>query len=65
MDQVANALATLPDLTAFELSGMQWGSSKRNDDDSKRVWQSAPLSTAFTARPDDATIDAEEFFLPY
>ncbi|KAF7985216.1 hypothetical protein HWV62_7848 [Athelia sp. TMB] len=64
MDQVANALATLPDLTAFELSGMQWGSSKREDDSSKRVWQSAPLTTAFI-RPDDAIIDAEEVFLQY
>lgn len=59
MDQVANALATLPDLTAFELSGMQWGSSKREDDSSKRVWQSAPLTTAFV-RPDESA-DAEVF----
>lgn len=60
MDQVANALANLPDLTAFELSGMQWGSSKREDDSSKRVWQSAPLSTTFS-RPDDTSIDSEVF----
>lgn len=59
MDQVANALATLPDLTAFELSGMQWGSSKREDDSSKRVWQSAPLTTF--NRPDDTSLDSEVF----
>lgn len=62
MDQVANALATLPDLTAFELSGMQWGSSKRED--SKRVWQSAPLSTTFN-RSEETTPDDAEIFLQY
>jgi hypothetical protein len=60
MDQVANALSALPDLTAFELSGMHWGSSKRSDDGSKRVWQSAPLSSNFD-RSDDIMIDPEVF----
>jgi len=63
MDQVANALSTLPHLTAFELSGMQWGSSKRADDDGKRVWQSSPLSNTFT-RSEDVSVD-DEIFLQY
>jgi hypothetical protein len=60
MDQVANALAALPDLTAFELSGMHWGSSKRADGGSKRVWQSTPLGTTFN-RSEDVTIDSDVF----
>jgi hypothetical protein len=62
MDQVANALAALPDLTAFELSGMQWGSSKPGDGGSKRIWQSAPLVNTFNRSED--TIDSE-IFLQY
>jgi hypothetical protein len=64
MDQVANALAALPDLTAFELSGMQWGSSKRGDDGSKRVWQSSPLGNTFINRSEDITTDSD-IFLQY
>lgn len=63
MDQVANALSTLPHLTAFELSGMQWGSSKRTDDDGKRIWQSSPLSNTFT-RSEDVSVD-DDVFLQY
>jgi len=63
MDQVANALAALPDLTAFELSGMHWGSPKRRDDGSKRVWQSSPLVNTFN-RSQDVTIDSD-IFLQY
>jgi len=60
MDQVANALATLPDLTAFELSGMHWGSSKRADNGSKRVWQSSPLGNTFN-RSEDVAVNPEVF----
>jgi len=63
MDQVANALAALPDLTAFELSGMHWGSSKREEDGSKRVWQSAPLGNTFS-RSEDPAINSD-IFLQY
>lgn len=63
MDRVANALSALPDLTAFELSGMHWGSSKRGDDGSKRVWQSTPLGTTFNPS-DDVGVDSE-IFLQY
>jgi hypothetical protein len=63
MDQVANALATLPDLTAFELSGMHWGSSKPGMDGSKRVWQSAPLVNT-SNRSEDMAHDSE-IFLQY
>jgi len=63
MDQVANALSTLPDLTAFELSGMHWGSSKRADDGSKRVWQSAPLSNSFD--PSETFAIDPEVFIQY
>ena len=60
MNQVAKALSTLPNLTAFELSGMQWGSSKREDEDGKRVWQSSPLSNTFTRTEVD-----DQVFLQY
>jgi hypothetical protein len=63
MDQVANALAALPDLTAFELSGMHWGSSKRGENGSKRVWQSSPMGNTFS-RSEDVTIDSD-IFLQY
>jgi len=46
-EEIANGLAALPDLTAFELSGMHWGSLKKGEDGDKRVWQSQPLSLDF------------------
>lgn len=63
MEQVANALAALPDLSTFELSGMHWGSSTRGDDGNKRVWQSAPLGNTFN-RSEEVAIDSE-IFLQY
>ncbi|TFK43162.1 hypothetical protein BDQ12DRAFT_709004 [Crucibulum laeve] len=50
-ENIANALTSLPDLKAFELSGMHWGSSQKELNDA-RVWQSEPLNTGFGA--DDA-----------
>ncbi|KAG6334151.1 hypothetical protein ID866_4939 [Astraeus odoratus] len=43
-EQVADVLASFPELSAFELSGVHWGSQQKRDDGSKRVWQSSPLS---------------------
>lgn len=39
----ANALASLRNLHSFELSGMHWGSSRKDLADEARVWQSQPL----------------------
>lgn len=39
----ANALASLRNLHSFELSGMHWGSSRKDLADEGRVWQSQPL----------------------
>ncbi|KAI9574922.1 hypothetical protein HD554DRAFT_121746 [Boletus coccyginus] len=44
-EQVANVLASFSELNAFELSGMHWGSQPKRDDESKRIWQSSPLSS--------------------
>lgn len=46
-ENVANALASLPDLQTFELSGMHWGSSRKANEDTGRIWQSKPLSSSF------------------
>jgi len=45
-EQVANALDSFSKLDAFELCGMHWGSLRKRDDESKRVWQSSPLSSS-------------------
>ncbi|KAI6105529.1 hypothetical protein F5141DRAFT_1292820 [Pisolithus sp. B1] len=55
-EQVANVLASFPELTAFELSGMHWGSQQKRGDGSKRVWQSSPLST-MTHLDDDILLE--------
>jgi hypothetical protein len=65
-ENVAKALTALPDLTAFELSGMHWGSCKKSDDNKKRVWQSKPLSSEFGY--DQGQIDLDpilDHFLAY
>lgn len=43
-ENVAQALAALPNLQAFELSGMHWGSLM--EEDTERVWQSKPFVSA-------------------
>jgi len=58
-EQVANALTAFSDLSAFELSGMHWGSQPKSKDDSKRVWQSAPPTNA-NARQEDPEPEAQE-----
>jgi len=56
-EQVAKVLSKMPELTSFELSGMNWTSWLTNDDrlsDGKRMWQSRPPSPRFPpAREDD------------
>ena len=68
-ENVAKALATLPELTAFELSGMHWGSRKRSDDNEKRVWQSKPLSSEFSHDQEEGSpVDfnpSSNYFLAY
>ena len=59
-EQVANVLASFSELNAFELSGMHWGSRPKRDDESKRVWQSSPLSS-----PSDQLVFGTDFFLAY
>jgi hypothetical protein len=41
---IANALTLLPNLRAFELSGMPWGSSLKAPEHEGRIWQSQPLT---------------------
>ncbi|KAF8559042.1 hypothetical protein OG21DRAFT_1480908 [Imleria badia] len=62
-EQVANVLASFADLNAFELSGMHWGSQPKRDDESKRVWQSSPLSNG--THPSDQLLFGTDFFLAY
>ncbi|GLB33584.1 putative RNA polymerase Rpc34 subunit [Lyophyllum shimeji] len=42
-EQIATVLTSLPDLKAFELSGMHWGPSQKAAEDAGRTWQSHPL----------------------
>jgi F-box-like len=46
---IADALTSLPNLRAFELSGMPWGSSLKTTENERRVWQSLPLINNFGA----------------
>ncbi|KAG2137990.1 hypothetical protein DEU56DRAFT_945746 [Suillus clintonianus] len=62
-EQVANILTSFTELSAFELSGMHWGSQPNQNDGAKRVWQSAPLQTR--NRPDDNLLFGSEIFLAY
>lgn len=62
-EQVANVLTSFAELSAFELSGMHWGSQAKQNDGAKRVWQSAPLQTR--SRPDDDLLFGSEIFLAY
>ncbi|ESK97495.1 hypothetical protein Moror_17674 [Moniliophthora roreri MCA 2997] len=61
---IADSLSSLPNLQAFELSGMHWGSLHKSDDGTKQaVWQAKPLSAEFTT--DDMfeiEDDSETFF---
>ncbi|KAI6047128.1 hypothetical protein EDC04DRAFT_2556667 [Pisolithus marmoratus] len=61
-EQVANVLASFPELSAFEFSGMHWGSQQKRGDNSKRVWQSSPLST-MTHLDDDILLETHNYFL--
>ncbi|KAG7097276.1 hypothetical protein E1B28_004642 [Marasmius oreades] len=47
-ESVGEALSDLPDLQAFELCGMHWGSLKKHekDDHEKPVWQAQPLNVS-------------------
>jgi len=61
---IANALESLSDLNAFELSGMHWGSKPA--DKEGRVWQSQPL--ADFGMSDDVSFIGDfhsDFFLAY
>lgn len=62
-EEIASGLGALPDLTAFELSGMHWGSRKKSDDGDKRVWQSKPLSVDFEHGGDEVTPPDSDIFL--
>ncbi|EPQ59544.1 hypothetical protein GLOTRDRAFT_71084 [Gloeophyllum trabeum ATCC 11539] len=64
--QVANILDRLPNLSAFELSGIHWGSLKPQDQ-KQRVWQARPLSPlGFPAdRQEDVDFVDLEDFVPY
>jgi hypothetical protein len=57
-ENIADSLASFPNLAAFELSGMHWGSQRKSDDGSRRVWQSEPL---ILNREDDVFFDSGEF----
>jgi hypothetical protein len=57
--EIAHRLAALPDLSAFELSGMNWGSRKKSNDCNERVWQSMPLSVDLTLGA--ASVDPDMF----
>ncbi|KAG6378483.1 hypothetical protein JVT61DRAFT_12743 [Boletus reticuloceps] len=63
-EQVANVLTSFPELNAFELSGMHWGSQRKADNDSKRVWQSSPLSNP-TFPSDEHVLFGTDIFLAY
>jgi len=62
-EQVANVLTSFTELNAFELSGMHWGSQKKQDDGTKRVWQSTPLQQR--THPEDDLLFGTEIFLAY
>lgn len=62
-EQVANVLTSFTELNAFELSGMHWGSQRKQDDGTKRVWQSAPLQKR--THPEDDLLFGTEIFLAY
>ncbi|KAN0097691.1 hypothetical protein V8E55_002137 [Tylopilus felleus] len=61
-EQVAGVLASFTELNAFELSGMHWGSQRKSDDESKRVWQSSPLSNTLSS---DELLFETDIFLAY
>jgi hypothetical protein len=63
---IANALESLRDLNAFELSGMHWGSSPKALSQEGRIWQSQPLADLGTPDDDPFAGDFDsEFFLTY
>lgn len=62
-EQVASALTSFIELDAFELSGMHWGSQAKQNDGTKRVWQSAPLQTR--NHPEDELLFDSDIFLAY
>ncbi|OJA15284.1 hypothetical protein AZE42_00948 [Rhizopogon vesiculosus] len=62
-EQVANVLTSFTELNAFELSGMHWGSQRKQDDSTKRVWQSKPLQKK--THPEDDLLFGTEIFIAY
>ncbi|KAH7916742.1 hypothetical protein BJ138DRAFT_1139055 [Hygrophoropsis aurantiaca] len=62
-EEVANSLALFSELNAFELSGMHWGSRRKQEDSTKRVWQSTPLTGGFN--PEDEIVFGTEIFFAY
>ncbi|TFK56062.1 hypothetical protein OE88DRAFT_699757 [Heliocybe sulcata] len=57
--QIANKLDRLPNLSAFELSGIHWGSLKPQDQ-KQRVWQARPLSPLGFAADREEDLDMME-----
>ncbi|KAK7060312.1 hypothetical protein VNI00_001077 [Paramarasmius palmivorus] len=58
-DNVANGLASLPDLRAFEFSGMHWGTlNKTKMELEQAVWQAKPLDAAFAV---DQSLEMEDY----
>ncbi|KAG1753819.1 uncharacterized protein EDB91DRAFT_1077513 [Suillus paluster] len=62
-EQVASVLTSFTELSAFELSGMHWGSQRKQNDGAKRVWQSTPLQNKNL--PEDDLLFGTEIFLAY
>jgi len=58
---IANALTSLPNLRAFELSGMPWGSSLKTAESERRVWQSEPLTNTAVDTSVDGTLHSNLF----
>lgn len=58
----ANALASLRNLHSFELSGMHWGSSRKDLADEGRVWQSQPLEAT---PPTLDVVDLSDVYFAY
>ncbi|KAG2158883.1 uncharacterized protein EDB93DRAFT_1099974 [Suillus bovinus] len=62
-EQMASILTSFTELSAFEFSGMHWGSKAKQDDGTKRVWQSAPLQ--ISNHSEDDLLFGSEIFLAY
>lgn len=61
---MANVLASFAELNAFELSGMHWRSQRKPDNESSKwVWESSPLSSA--THPNDDLLFETDIFPAY